>query len=692
PDAAFLDSHGKLHVFANERAGQFKVREVPADVGRLLALTAGDVNDDGVFDLIVVGEGGVVRRLSDKDHGQSWTVAELVRWVDFPLGVGPGSVLVWVGDFDNNGAPDLLVAGPQSCRLWLGEGPDKFTPLPAQIDGRVTAVVPSAAGRLGLAAVADDGQPQFVANRGTKDYHWQLVRPFASRKGDPPADQRINSYAIGGEMELRAGSLIQKTRITRPVVHFGLGHRPHGQVVRIVWPNGAPQVEFLTTDEPVLADRIIDAEQRLTGSCPFLFAFNGERVEFVTDFLWSSPLGLFINGQTQGGFAQTQDWCKVRSDQLQARDGYYDLRIVANLWETHFIDHVALIAVDHPANTEVFVDERFALGPMTPQVYLTAPPRPVNEAIDDHGRDVTDIVTKVDGRYLDTFELGRFQGIARDHWVQIDLGDDAPTTGPLWLLASGWIHPTDSSINAAVGQGQHEPAQPLVLEVPDGRGGWKASGPPLGFPAGKNKTMTIRLDGLGRHFRLRTNMEIYWDALRYAAGLDAKDARQQRLLPGAAELHYLGIPAMEQANRSSPELPRYDKVETGPQHWRDLIGYHTRFGDVRELLAAVDDRYVIMNAGDEILLRFRAPDGPPAGWARDFVWVADGWEKDGNLNTGFSKTVLPLPAHDLKSYDRPPGRLEDDPVYRRFPDDWRKYHTRYVTPWGFEQGLRAFQR
>src|SRR5207244_2148662 len=98
--------------------------------------------------------------------------------------------------------------------------------------------------------------------------------------------------------------------------------------------------------------------------------------------------------------------------------------------------------------------------------------------------------------------------------------------GLLRLLATGWIHPTDSSINFALAQGHHEPPMPLTLEVPDGQGGWVAAGPPLGFPAGKNKTMLIRLDGADtraerRHFRLRTNLEIYWDALRYATELDA---------------------------------------------------------------------------------------------------------------------------------------------------------------------------
>jgi hypothetical protein len=87
-------------------------------------------------------------------------------------------------------------------------------------------------------------------------------------------------------------------------------------------------------------------------------------------------------------------------------------------------------------------------------------------------------------------------------------------------------------------------------------------------------------------------------------------------------------------------------------------------------------------------MKFRVPDGPPPGWKRDFVWVCDGWVKDGDLNTRFSKTVLPLPAHDLDSYVKPPGRLEDDPVYRRFPQDWQKYHARYVDTEIYDRGLR----
>ena len=194
-----------------------------------------------------------------------------------------------------------------------------------------------------------------------------------------------------------------------------------------------------------------------------------------------------------------------------------------------------------------------------------------------------------------------------------------------------------------------------------------------------------------RRFRLRTTMEIFWDFLGTARELDPKLARLQRPTPAAAELRYRGILEMTRKDASSPELPNYDKVNVAGQPWRDLTGFYTRFGDVRELVAKVDDRYVIMNAGDEIAFRFPAPASPPSGWKRDFIWECDGWTRDGDLNTRFGATVLPLPAHGVKE-ERLPTRLEDDPVFRRFPADWRDYHTRFVTSDVFARGLRAFKR
>src|SRR5207247_1336228 len=54
PDAAFLDAQGQIHVFMNERSGQFRQREVPLELGKCLALAVADVTDDGVFDLLAL--------------------------------------------------------------------------------------------------------------------------------------------------------------------------------------------------------------------------------------------------------------------------------------------------------------------------------------------------------------------------------------------------------------------------------------------------------------------------------------------------------------------------------------------------------------------------------------------------------------------------------------------------------------
>ena len=109
-------------------------------------------------------------------------------------------------------------------------------------------------------------------------------------------------------------------------------------------------------------------------------------------------------------------------------------------------------------------------------------------------------------------------------------------------------------------------------------------------------------------------------------------------------------------------------------------------------MQAIDDRYVIVASGDEMSFRFPELPPPPAGWVRDFILMGDGWIKDGDYNSTFSRTVQPLPHHAQQEYETPPGKLEDEVVYKRFPEDWQKYHTRYVAPDVFRNVLRYRSR
>ena len=289
--------------------------------------------------------------------------------------------------------------------------------------------------------------------------------------------------------------------------------------------------------------------------------------------------------------------------------------------------------------------------------------------------------------------------MTRDHYLEIELdlpagaGDGAtPPPDDIWLLAHGWVYPTDSSINVALGQGKHPAPRGVALEALDEQGRWVVLHPDLGFPAGKQKTMMVAVSRLpsgrwARRFRLRTNLEVYWDWVGHAPQRADTPHETRRLAPTTATLAYRGYSRTDLIGPRGLEIPRYDIANVRPR-WRDLVGYHTRFGDVRELLDTIDDRYVIMNAGDEMRFRFAAPNPPPEGWRRDFVLIGDGWVKDGDFNTTHSKTVGPLPTHARATYSAAASAvLEDDPVYQRHSDDWVRYHTRYVAPDRFLRGL-----
>ncbi|HEY1648440.1 MAG TPA: FG-GAP-like repeat-containing protein [Terracidiphilus sp.] len=692
PDASLIDGNGMLHVFLNQRLGTFTEQALPANLGTIEAIATADANQDGVLALLAVQAGGSILRLSNADG--NWSASEIIRVPD-PTHSLAGEFRLRVGDYDNNGAFDLLLAsvGPPErssstgALLWLGDGDGQFSllqgsPTPARV---FDAAVLSGDGRLDLLGLSEDGQPVQGINRSTKNYHWQIIRPRAHQA---TGDQRINSFGIGGEIEIRSGLLVQKQAITGPLLHFGLGDQTGVDVARILWPNGTVRAEFA-----LKPDQEFVAEQRLKGSCPFLFAWNGAAMEFVKDTVpWGSALGLQIDSTGPARIAATEEWYKIPGDKLIPRDGTLDLRITGELWETYYYDYLALMAVDHPAGTEIFTDERFVVPPVKLAVTTVATPHPIADAVDDLGNDVTNTLRSLDGRYLDTFGRGQYQGITRGHYVEIDLGPDVPVHGPLWLIARGWLHPSDSSINVAISQGSHVRPQPLSLKVPDGRGGWITALPNLGFPAGRNKTCLINLSGVFRpgmphKLRLYTNLEIYWDQIEWAQGLSEAPIKITHLNPQSADLHYRGFSAIHQANPSSPEIPDYNQLAATTRIWRDLSGYYTRYGDVRELLAGIDDRYVIMNAGDELALRFTALPPPPPGWTRDYVIDGDGWIKDGDYNSTFSRTVQPLPYHARTEYDSRPGKLEEEWVYQHHLEDWEKYQTRYVTADAFRNAL-----
>jgi Tfp pilus assembly protein PilF len=694
PDASIIDGAGKLHIFMNERQGQFRERPLPGDFSSVRAVAVADANNDGTLDLLALRGDGAILRISDKNDGQTWETAEIAHVPEAARNLA-GEVRLRLADLDNNGALDLVLcpttkSDAAGALIWLGDDKGRFTLLdhPAGPPLVFAAADLKGTGRLDLLGLSTDGQAVDAANQTTKDYHWQVVRPHAVQA---VGDQRINPFGVGGEIEVRSGLLVQKQPITGPLLHFGLGEQTESEVVRVVWPNGTVRAEF-----GVKADQDIVTEQRLKASCPFLFAYNGKEMEFVKDAVpWGSAIGLRINTLGSAQIAATGEWYKIGRDQLVPHDGYYDIRITAELWEVYYYDYIVLATVDHPVNTEIYVDERFVIPPAKLGFTTVYTPHEIARAVDDTGQDVTELVRTLDGKAVSNFGRGQYQGVTRDHYLEVDLGNDAPKSGPLYLIAQGSIHDTESSVNVAITQGNRWHAHGLSVEVPDGHGGWVMAQDNLGFPAGRKKTILFNLTdvfrpGTPRRVRLRTNLEIYWDSIHWAKGAPDAPLKETTLDPTVADLHYRGYSVMHMpVGAGAPEVPDYNQIEGTKQRWRDLIGYYTRYGDIRDLLKTIDDRYVIVNSGDEMSLRFAEQPPPPPEWVRDFIIKGDGWIKDGDYNSTWSKTVLPLPYHAKNEYTTRPGALEDEWVYRMHPNDWRTYHTRYITPEVFKGALRS---
>src|SRR6185437_1754472 len=271
---------------------QFAERSLPANLLAMKAIAVDDADNDGVLDLIAVQSDGTVDRISAKENGAKWEVVPIAN-VPNAADFLNADVRLYVADLDNNGALDLVLAhvGTSSSNnagayVWLGGENNAFTLLDRPLGPPTVFAIADlkSDGKLDLLGLSPDGQPVEATNQSSRNYHWQVVRPHAAQSA---GDQRINPFGIGGEIEVRSGLQLQKQPITGPELHFGLGEQPGADVIRVVWPNGTVRAEF-----DVKADQAVVTEQRLKGSCPFLFAYNGKSVEFVKYAVpWSSAIG-----------------------------------------------------------------------------------------------------------------------------------------------------------------------------------------------------------------------------------------------------------------------------------------------------------------------------------------------------------------------------------------------------------------
>lgn len=597
-------------------------------------------------------------------------------------------------DYDNDGEADVVTwskAGLGLFRDQAGELRDvstllpKIPPLETDLENwPVLACIPGDVDRDGDLdlAILTGVHFTWLMNDGGNKNHWLTVKLRAEqRQGSVvSASGRANQYAVGSIVEVRAANRYQAQVVSGSETHFGLGSAKKADIVRAIWTNGIPQ-NVLAPD----ADQEICEHQSLGGSCPYLYTWNGKQFEFVTDLLWNGPIGMRFDEQT---FAPYRPWeyLKVSGDKLAPRNGKYVLQFTEELWEATYVDQVKLLAIDHPAEIDIYSNEKVGSAELAKfQVHTVRKPRLPTAARDKHGRDVLPVISKTDGQFLRGYDVKYRQGVTDEHFLELDLGKlDQPKKITLFL--TGWIYPPTPSINLALAQNPNRITwRPPFIQVPDAQGNWKEVVPFMGFPGGKTKTIAVDLSSifLTKDYRLRiiTSQEIYWDSAFFTVDEEAAPFTQTELPLLTADIHFRGCSRSYHNSLFGPELYHYDQLDS-PREWLAMGGAFTRYGDVRELLTATDDRFVIIGAGDEITLEFAVPKKPlPAGWKRDFLMYNVGYDKDCDRNTLYGHEVEPLPFAAMTRY--PYGSEEsypDTPLHR---ETLRKYHTRHQNPQQF---------
>ena len=675
------------------------------DLKAVISVAAGDFNNDGFMDLCVLTDSGPALFANQKGHFHRIDAALPARrfdravWIDydhdydldlvllsdnpvlmrnegaagfadrtadFPyvkavptaaqkLRVAPDSKAFDLAVFYRDHAPVLYrdqLGGHYVVENFTGTAPDESS-IDADFDND---------GRPDRAAITG-GKVHVALNRSRTTAHWIRVRL-----------QGVKSLKLAqdAEIEIKAGTLYRKATYEGVPLLFDTGAALTVDVVRITWPNGLIQNE---TRQPTNKSYKYEEAQRLSGSCPMIWTWNGRAIQFITDVLGVAPLGA-SDGEGTYFPVDHDEYVSIPGSALASVNGRYDLRITEELSEVSYLDQVQLLAVDHPAGTEIFTNEKFK-GPPYPEFRLFGVQRRVypKSARDDQGRDVLPRLLARDQQYPDQFPRSEL-GVAVPHTLELDFGNAAPD-GRAVLLLNGWVDWPDGSTFRAASQEMKGGLVMPYLQMQDAAGQWKTVNEDMGMPAGKPKTIAVdlRFPSASRKLRIVTNLCVYWDEIFLSEGVSAPQVRQQEVSLLSADLHFRGFSeARIHPERKQPDTFFYGAVSSN-SFWNPTPGMYTRYGDVRELLQSVDDRLAILGSGDEIKLQFSSSLPPlRSGWTRDFLLKVDGWAKDRDPNTAFSTSVEPLPFHAMTRYPYPAAEhFPDDAAHQQYR---REYNTR----------------
>ncbi|MBL8216528.1 MAG: tetratricopeptide repeat protein, partial [Bryobacterales bacterium] len=612
-------------LYRDRLAGKYEAIPVPEVPAGATKLAFADFNNDSTLDLAFQSKAGGLHLLANKRS----------QWQEQP--VTDKSAPPVFCDFANNG-----VAEP--CEFL-----DLLSAADFDNDGRQDYI-----------RQTKDGL-ELLTNATTLKNRYLGIRLLGTKNIKVP---------LHSEVEVRAGRHYQKQIYRGVPLLFGLRNAEQIDTVRITWPNG-----MIQNEAKQLPGRYIEVKEapRLSGSCPMIYTWDGRQFTFLTDALGVAPLGA-SSGEGEYFPTDHDEYVFIPGKVLQPKDGHYEIRVTEELGEVTYLDQLKLIAVDHPAKIDIFHNDKWKSPPYPGfKLYGTqARLRPVNAPA----------LQKVDGTYAGPAQRTP-QNTAETH--ALDLVFPATSANPNLLVLTGWVDWADGSTFRQFSQIPDRALTPPYLQMRNAKGQWQTVIEDLGLPSGKTKTIAVDLTGkwlsASRDLRIVTNLCIYWDEI-FLSDQIPPQARLTTLPTTQAHLDYHGFSTpIIHPTRQQPETFLYhQQLPEAP--WNPTPGLYTKYGDIRPLLANVDDQYAILGSGDEIRLRYKALPPPLPGHTRDFLLYFDGWAKDSDPNTAYSQSVTPLPFHKMSRYPYPDTEaFPNSPAHQSWQRNYNKRPAlRFVRP------------
>jgi len=648
-------------IFENRRTGQFGEQpEPPGPWPTARSILIDDLDNDGAVDIVLIdeeqlsivpGRGGARHRI--EFAGMRFRVAALI-------------------DFDNDGWLDLILGGDVAdassagrLALWRNGGDEGW--YDASAETGIDSIALPTLKQILVADLDSDGDSDIllVTDAG--------LRTLRNDGGNASGQLKIrlvgtktNPSGIGTRVEVRAGAFLAVRSVSQLPIEIGLGENQQLDSVQTVWTNGVVENEIQVTAsaEPLtIVERMV-----ASGSCPFLYAWDGHEFRFVTDLLGNSPLGLSVRrGVTLASDPDELVWIGDATN-FTPRDGHYILQVTEEMREVLYMDQARLLVADHAPGVEVHPTDRMMPPPFpASELWAIHAPRIPKTAVGDDGVDRTQAVSAIDGEFSPPGLplASNFRGQTHPLTVTLDFGPLDDMRAPI-LTLTGWLQYGDASTNIALSQSARETVVPTTLEMETRHGTWERVDVTVGMPAGKTKTIVIDLtDKLApgvRRLRLRTSFELRWDRIALFERSPANALEVHTVKPASAQLNARGFSDIRSRAANHPPTPDWYTVFERPP-WRTTPqGWVTQFGDVQPLVTLRDANLVLLNGGDALELQFAAAELPPLehGRTRTYFFYSVGWDKDGDHNVVHGDSVEPLPV------------VAED-------DDWRiRYNTRWV--------------